>query len=324
MPVPNPLYNPEWEAIHNHHAAERDRLMKEIDSLEYDTPERESATEQFRHHHDACQDSLIMQHPTVQDYAAWTFENLGLPHDVPVSLPDFEDFKTLDEVRETARRISDTAHEERINKLQQLPCGRPNGQDIFENKGDNTLFSFWRNFDRRELDPKIHHDRNDVHTLVSVDTREDEIHVCFMQDYHDHSDVRASLPALATAIYNEARANNSSGSEIRPERFKFYAHLPPNGLYQKEFFAEVSMTFEDGRFGQGKWECHKAIPAFIQSARFNTMEDLGMKKPQVGRLPSPMQAAFISNMETQSAPLAESVLSNRDNFINGMPKMKPS
>ena len=134
MPTPNPKYNPDWEAIHDRHNAERARIGEEMETLTqqdqklFDAGQTDDSAERlaiFRakerlraewdEHHQACLESFQMQHSTIQEYAAWVFEHFDPAMNAPgatVPAIDFEKFTTIEDVGSAWRQANKTVEVE--------------------------------------------------------------------------------------------------------------------------------------------------------------------------------------------------------------------
>jgi len=138
MPTPNPRYNPDWKKFFKHHSTEWKRIGEERDALNerdraldkagqrYDSPERTAIFEENEKlrleqdkHHEACLDSFKMQHPTIQEYAAWVFSTFGLDtfgfeneaEGVDVPAVNFEKLTTFEDVSEAWSRANEAVSE---------------------------------------------------------------------------------------------------------------------------------------------------------------------------------------------------------------------
>jgi len=102
----NPYYDPEWEKLHDRHAAECASLEKERDRLvvpgamTFDAYKQMSAD--FDRHHKACLDSFNILYATVQGYVEWLFRNFDVSigdhgGGIPIPLVDFAQLHTIKE-----------------------------------------------------------------------------------------------------------------------------------------------------------------------------------------------------------------------------------
>lgn len=305
MPVANPLYNPDWKTIHDFHAAERDRLDQEItrfyETSNYGT-EFQAMKEAWDRHHAACLDSFRMQHPTIQEYAAWVFKNFDadsvLAQNFAVHIPDFESFQTLDEVSAAWAQAKENAKQAYAEKNMSLPIGRPENLDAFSSEDAGSVHRYWRYFDGDTLYPNGYGQIASINTLVTTHDKGDEFHICFMHDPNHHGlSPMNGIEQLAGVIYREASeiAQHRSrtlaaratlferlssmfrGAAVqlpKPEQFHFYLHIPPRyNSFIDEKFLRVKMDFEDGQFKNPQWEEMDKIPPVIQSTRFDVMRN---------------------------------------------------
>lgn len=297
----NPHYSPDWEAVHDRHALERDRAAARRDRLiaggATATEAYRRASAEFERHQQACLASFKMQHATVQEYATWLFGNFRVDSDdweggIPVPVVDPTELRTVEEADEAwwriRRIVSDSAAERRLS----LPAGQPEGLRAFADPASPTLSRYWREFSPDELYPTGYTGGAGTRTLVTVDEQDDGWHVCFM---HDWGSVGISTPnaidRLATAIYREARAlaeqqaaasggirgwverrraARARAAMLAPDRFHFYQHIPPRGeTGLQEQFDRVALEFRDGRYRAPEWAAYGMIPTLVQSARFD-------------------------------------------------------
>jgi hypothetical protein len=152
MPTPNPKYNPDWKAIHDHHNAERARIGQEMAALTrqdqalYDAGQTFGSAERLAiidkriglqkkwdEHHQACRESFQMQHPTIQEYAAWVFSAFdpatGCPREAEATVPaiDFEKLTSLEDVGEAWRQANRAIEDEALKKRLAKSAPRPDG-----------------------------------------------------------------------------------------------------------------------------------------------------------------------------------------------------
>lgn len=294
----NPLYDPNWEQFHNEHAAERERLAEERNRL---IAAGNMSSDAYRHvaaehdrHHEACLAAFRMQHPTVQDYAAWLFGTFDVSMEdhgagIPVPQVDLATLRTIEEVDQAWSRIhravSDSAHD----KQNSLPAGQPAGLSAFSDAIAPGLSRYWREFQPSELYPQGSAGTGGVWTLMTVDEQPDGWHVCFMHDWKQvDTSVTNAIEALANAVYREACAlagqptrptlglrawllhwRMAARPKIDPARFHFYQHIPPRGLSIRESFSRIDLPFKNGRYSGPEWFFYEVVPTAIQSARFD-------------------------------------------------------
>jgi len=110
MPRANVLYDPNWEAVHDHHAAERQRLSKLLFGARCDRLSGAAAVEAraaFDLHHMACLRTFEAQYETVQEYAQWRFSLWTA--DGPRPAVDYEALRSVEEVRNLCMRLETEA-----------------------------------------------------------------------------------------------------------------------------------------------------------------------------------------------------------------------
>ena len=326
MAVANPLYNPKWKEIFNEHCAALERLSIEQKHLtqrdqalfdagnQYESPEREAlelekarVDKEWLDHHDACLETAKMEHPTIGEYARslfkvfkpGVFESNHLVH-----LIDYDRFQTLEEVAAAWSEANEISKQAAAEKRGSLPVGRPDGKNIFTKTEDNILASSWQDLHVRQLYPTgpimgYEH----MHTLVSLDQRKSEYHICFTQDpdiARGGMSVTNEIEKVATIFYNRAYKsalekdpqrklqdpNAKSGmlSElmapvakpysttepvIHADQFHFYVHYLPS-RYSREKFIRVDMNFTEGQFQNPEWREYDVVPEHIQKAYAET------------------------------------------------------
>jgi hypothetical protein len=322
MSTLNPRYNLEWESIHDHHSAERNRLQEAKKAVEYGTPEYIELHKQWEEHHHACMDCFKMRHPTIAGYAEWVFSNFDPSEDgIPVQDVDFESFKTLEQVDQTWAKIHKDSEESYYQKRNALPVGQPDGLDIFDTP---ETFVYRRYFSEDDLyggptamnnfiRAQGHNIDGGIHTLIAVDQRADKFNICILQnDRHVGQSVMNGIERLASVVYKEALAQAESlktasdsglrkvfdairktisGPALRPENFNFYIHIPPSGTpgsLGKEIFSRANMKFRDGAYQNADFQHFETIPSRIQNARYESMSEAEPVKPRA--LPGPSQA----------------------------------
>lgn len=245
MPVPNSEYNPEWEALYDHHEAERKRLQEEAEALTkhdhelynagntaHDSPERlkiyekkEKLYERINAHNQVCQDCLSnYQHKTIQDAARWVFQtfdpDMGSLETHTVHQIDLEQFTTIEEVGRAWAAANETSKQIEAEKTQSLPRGRPDGKNIFEKTGTNKLSSGMVHFDVTELRPDTHQyvRINGCDVFITIDERDGEYHICFTQDRDMERSgmwMQYEIENLATVMYRRAYASQKQESKLK-------------------------------------------------------------------------------------------------------------
>lgn len=105
MTIKNPDYNSGWEAIHDYHHNERERLRKTIKAwhrnfcADSDFNILHELKKKFEFHHQTCLRCLdTLQHRSVQDYYDWLLKNSEPPVEESF-LPPKEGFKSVEDVR---------------------------------------------------------------------------------------------------------------------------------------------------------------------------------------------------------------------------------
>jgi hypothetical protein len=77
MSYANPHYDPDWKALHERHAGERQRAQEELNRLAESgammSDAYKTAQAAFRRHNAACLATVKMRHATVQEFAEWLF-----------------------------------------------------------------------------------------------------------------------------------------------------------------------------------------------------------------------------------------------------------
>ena len=313
MPTPNPKYTPDWEtvydvrkAVYDDMEARQKEAAEEMSRLHRaqgeQTPEYYEArqawreiTQNLKEQLHAVQECFEMQHPTIQEYAQWVWEKFdpGTPFfgDSPVLVeqPDFEGFKSLEDVHAAWSRVHNAVEEQENAHRGKMEIGRPEGQDIFTQRGDNEVMSFHREF---TLEDKVGHSNTanmwgfSTNAIVTIDSRPDHVHVCFSHnDTAGGTSVTNAIEDIATVLLNEARqatretrAQSDKSLKTFFQRltgqglptasdFTFYIHIPPgNGVMGKEKFDRINMAFSNGRFKNPQWHEYDVIPETIQTA----------------------------------------------------------
>jgi hypothetical protein len=329
MAVPNPDYKPDWEEIHDFHNAERQRLDVEKSAIQdqenelyqkgvrYDSEEMLGLNEQMRAlseewdtHHSECLRCIdTYQHETIQDVAKWYFENIGtnmgLRRKGIIHQIDYDQFQTIEEVREAWSRASDVSKQMEADQHNSLETGSPDGSDIFTDTDDNQISSSWQVFDASNMgyNPGVTNNWHS-HSLVTVDQREGAYHICFMHDPDTHrgggapmnfiedlastmyrraialheantkpvlssNEVGFSVKGLLSSIMKGASSFVRDGDKPRPEQFNFYIHVRPQ-YTMEEIFCRVDMQFDGNRFHEPNFKHFDTIPEILQNAYYET------------------------------------------------------
>lgn len=307
MAYANPHYDPEWKATHDRHAVERARAEAERDRLAKSgamlSDAYRQAEAEFDHHQQACLASFKTQHATVQEYAAWVFREFKVSSGdweggIPVPQVDFAQLRTIEEADAAWSRVHRIVSDSAAERRGSLPTGQPEGLRAFADAASPSLTRYWREFAPRDLYPSGYAGDAGTRTLMTVDVQEDRWHVCFMQDWGSVGvSVTNAIDRLATAVYREAcaiaeqQAPKANGirawltrlgalrggtAPLAPDRFHFYQHIPPHGLYVAEQFDRVDMVFRESEYHEPKWVAYQVIPETIQSARFDCALDASL------------------------------------------------
>ncbi len=336
MSVINPEYNPAWQEVYDFHDKERTRLHAEIQAIveasqklhdsgqSYDAAERQALNkkrielnEQFGAHNYACQTCLSRyQHKTVQDAAHWVFKNFD-PNSFFSArrvehIFNFESFKTIDEVNQAWSRANEICEQLEAEEKCSLPEGRPEGMDIFERNGNNTVGSAFYAFGKEELFPNGYIQLDKCKLFITIDKRPNEFHICFTQDAEMEQDgfwLQPNIERLATLMYRRALASQmqksstlkalpapianlatyvrgflstimtqalaktgSTEENIHPGQFHFYIHHPARRVLHNEIFNRIDMKFSLGSFHDPEFHHFTVIPAEIHRAYRATKE----------------------------------------------------
>ncbi|MEM7618670.1 MAG: hypothetical protein AAF244_04730 [Pseudomonadota bacterium] len=328
MAVPNPDYKPDWEEVYDFHDAERKRIEAEQSAIRdkenelyqagvgYDSDEMLALNEQMSalskqwgEHHSECLRCIdTYQHETIQDAAKWFFENItaniGVMGKGTIHQIDYDQFQTMEEVRAAWKRANDISKQMEADQRNSLKVGAPDGADIFTPMDDNQISSSWQIFNAATMgyNPGVTNDWHS-HTLVTVDQREGEYHICFMHDPETHRGGGAPMnfiEDLASTMYRRAIASHEankkpalsadgkgfsvrgllssfmkgasslgSNDAPRPEQFNFYIHVRPEHT-MKEIFCRVDMDFDGNGFHDPNFKHFDVIPEIIQQAYYET------------------------------------------------------
>ncbi|TDH62397.1 hypothetical protein E2C06_12380 [Dankookia rubra] len=296
MAHPNPYYNPDWQSLRDHHAAERDKAQAVSGQLAQDgqmlTEAYKQAKARFAHHQKEFQDTYRLEFPTVQGYAAWhfeTFDPAALAGSVsgPMLSVDIEQLRSVEEAEAAWNRISGHAETAQIEAAGSLKVGQPPGLQAFADS--SRVRSSWRQFKEQDVYPEGYSrwDGAFVSTLITVDELDDGWHVCFMQDpSHTSPSVVNVFERLATAVFREAK-QIAAGQEATgllerigrlvrprpapsPDRFHFYEHIPAaaGGGMILETFERVALRFNDGAYRDPEWRspAYQTIPEALRNA----------------------------------------------------------
>jgi hypothetical protein len=216
MSYANPHYDPDWKALHERHAAERQRAQEELNRLAESgammSDAYNTAQAAFRRHNAACLATNNMQHATVQEFAEWLFGSFRVDINdreggIPVPQVDFATLRTTEEVYAAWTRIHSVVSDAAWERRHRLPVGQPEGLAAFSDTAAPGLTRSWRQFSPQELYPGGYARASGVRTLMTVDAREDGWHVCFMHDAGSPGmSVTNAIELLASAVYRVACA----------------------------------------------------------------------------------------------------------------------
>lgn len=253
------------------------------------------------------------QYKTVQDAAKTLFyyynPNMGVRGKGIIHQIDPETFSTLDEVFKAWSKAREISKQTEADEKNSLPVGKPNGEDIFTETGENYVSSVWQSFGPEEIGYNNFMEHGGfAHTLVTVDNSDKEINICFMQD-PNHSRggryVEYEIEALATAMYNRAIINHNNTKKValepinigsfmkgalskvlnaaatfvgmdnapRPQQFNFYVHHR-SWYLSGEIFYKIEMDFKNGGFKKTGFERFDVVPKIIQDAYSQVFEPL--------------------------------------------------
>ncbi len=294
MPVPNPEYDPNWQEVYDYHAGERDRLMdviRKFNQEEIHDEDRIAVDTQFGEHVDACLDTFRSRCKTVQEYAKWMFESFAYEEKraesfgIPVALPDYEAFESMDQVCETWSKRQHDIREAIAEKTHSLPVGQP--IDAF--LPGQPVSTYWRTFNGADIYPGKSSGSIEIPTLVTAQQIDKKFNVAFMLDTSGYgASIVNYVEDCASAMFREALAHdrqqrqaekslwkiwrNSTEKELQPSDFRFFIHTPPTE-YTRENFSEVKMDFGPQGYCAPKWIKHETIPQSVQSARWHTLRD---------------------------------------------------
>lgn len=286
MPTPNKLFDPEADAVHDRHAAERERLGRLLFDMK-PCPVSGDAYNKLRavwhEHHLECLETFKTRLATVEEYAAWRFTYRPQGSELP---PDLDRLVSVADVD----RLYSLLYQPEYWAAASLPAGQPLGMGAF----DSPEPQFWRHFRPEEMCFGHYGDGSGARVLVTVSRRDGLWHVCFMQDWlHGGVEVALAFEDLATSFYQHAlvqadlhRATRGGlrgwlgrvlpprwrGRALRPSSYRFYEHLPPQWM-TRERFSLVTMRFRHGRFGEPQRVAFAAIPHLLASVRYETWAD---------------------------------------------------
>jgi hypothetical protein len=291
MATPNPEYKENWEELHDHHAAERDRLQKEFFAIQrqqqelveagekYDSYKMEALYKksekidvQLEEHLELCKRCLdTYQHKTIEDAAKWLSDNFSISRGSTgntISALDLTNVTTISALHQAWADAHEAQKAIESRQRHSLPVGQPDGKDIFEKSDNNDVFALWHIIKREEHSPRGGLYQTDVPVPMTVDAREDAVHVCFAQDPdHRGTHIETIIERAATLfLYQQALVQGKKANEVDHNKFHFYIHHPPtDGLFGEETFSNVQMSFINGQYQNPTWHRYDVIPETVQS-----------------------------------------------------------
>lgn len=285
MPTPNKLFDPAADAVHDRHAAERERLGRLLFDSKRCSVSGNAYTKlhaRWEEHHLECLETFKTRLATVEEYAAWKFGYRPKDSELP---PDLDRLVSVADVD----RLYSLLYQPEHWAAASLPVGQPCGMGAF----DSPDLQFWRHFKADEL-VLGHYVDGGARVLVTVSRRDGLWHVCFMQDWlHEGVEVALAFEDLATSFYQHAlvqadlhRATRGGlrgwlgrvlpprfrARALRPSSFRFYEHLPPQWMI-RERFSLVTMRFRHGRFRELQRTGLDAVPQVLAAVRYETSAD---------------------------------------------------
>ena len=123
--LPNELYKPDWEELHDFHAERRDRLTKEAKEEPhelFDSKLSRERRDQIEADNDICLTCLdTYQHQTIGDYLDWLEKNFMVPTHFS-GLKKFNNFKSLQDAKDKIDdlRLQDHIKREALEEKQRL------------------------------------------------------------------------------------------------------------------------------------------------------------------------------------------------------------
>jgi len=140
MAVRNEVYDPDSDAIHDRHSAERERLSRLLYGVgQRELPEEEHAAAKaaFDHHHKVCLRTFITCHETVEGYARWLFGVSTWPGG-RVPEVDWEGLRSVEEARTLYFRLMEKLEQAEYAKVASLPVAQPAGLEAFDGNWGKT------------------------------------------------------------------------------------------------------------------------------------------------------------------------------------------
>jgi len=258
MPTQNSFYTPEWEEIYAQHErerkyfeTERDRIyplyLKEKEKFET-TYKSIECNREF--HHKICLYCLdTLQHKTVQDYWKWATDTIHIKklfEEIGLDSPDPESFTSIKDASDYLSNLHTKSKKFGLLKSNESPVLSPESPEtylgIFEDSKESDLSSEWRTFN---VDLPNTTETVDITTLVFVDKRKDQVHVCFYTDtYKGRAFIVPCIRELAKAYIAQNTPENATPKKwwhlgrAKLIKHQFYAYVMPTRINQ-----EIIMAF---------------------------------------------------------------------------------
>lgn len=296
MPTPNPIYDPNWQAIHDRHDAERSRLREEMNILRqsdnnHDHEQAEKLQEQWHVAHEACLDSFRMQFPTMEEHAEWVFREFNPERDAgEFEQIDFATLTSFDAINEAWTTANKRATDNKTLARNSIKVGQPDGMVAFSGCDGSKPFSYIREFTGADLSLDLC-GRNAVRAVVTVDCLGDQTHVCIGQHRDDRRHFDVEILAMAQCLFREAeglaqekRKQDAPGGIadtlsrafgrqpkplLNPDNFTFYHHRAPSTGFVREAFAELAIPLRTDHDPGSAHISHDHVPEAIRSASRN-------------------------------------------------------
>ncbi|MCB9995157.1 MAG: hypothetical protein H6869_01815 [Rhodospirillales bacterium] len=313
MTILNQDYNPAWEAVHDYHHGQRTRLQNDIDAWHQNHSSSSGRNDELNKlekerdfHHQTCLRCLdSYQHKTVREFVQWAFknsENLAeiLEQDYAAHI-SFDHCQTIDQAKVIISQLYKLQAKDNFlnNKAggKSCPAGQPDGLDIFDRTGANTMTTEWMNFKTRCAFGSS--GKDDFIVLTSVDTRENEKHVCFYADQDKSRNAMLIMPRIGQLAFQfiandlgndfdefakaqAQKAGFSIARLLRKQRsfpaYHFYTHTFMSGdaLPREDFIKHILAydnqdTYQPGSQSYGcfqrvKMKPYKYVPQYLKDA----------------------------------------------------------
>ncbi|MBI1300066.1 MAG: hypothetical protein GC137_00270 [Alphaproteobacteria bacterium] len=294
MSTPNKLYNPHWEELYNFHELEKDKLSEQISAWykNYPAPSNFSelhALEEKRDYHNQiclrCLDTY--KHRTVQEYINWAIENQPILKEIlEKDYASHISFDHCHSIEHATIMISALLGLQR--KVDFLKGDRNNRSSstveadslgIFEDTGSNTLTTSWLNFTTTDRVEEY-----DFIILTTVDTRDNEKHICFYADEDATRKVgmvmghigQIALQFIKNDLGHDFKKLNKKRLKSMP-KYHFYTHTIMSSAEPREDFMEHIFEYDHkdiirkiagshARLSRKTMKPHRAVPAFLKDA----------------------------------------------------------